>query len=190
VGVFVMGENNDNVTEPKQEDPKLEVDIEALKLMNGLAKAEYDAEVDRFSVFQLRTGVLLAFTGAMAPTMVKFFAVPDLRFGLNYAIVLSLLEIASVGMALIGGFFLFNVFKARSVERIKIEKFLTDNNMYSTQKKTLLTLIVTYREATVATRVSTDIKVKLFQKGLTLVGISLIIALLAAFLSTLPVGRG
>ena len=185
-----MGENNGNVTEPKQEEPKKQYDVETLKLMHGLAKAEYDAEVDRFSVFQVRTGILLAFTGAMAPTMVKFFAVPDLKMGLNYAVILSISEIASIVMALLGGFFLFNVFKARSIERIKIEGFITDDNMFLAQKQTLFFLIATYRDTTVATRVSTDIKVKLFQRGLTLVGVSLIIALLAAFLSTLPVGRG
>jgi len=183
-----LEEDNVNTTDVKREGPKL--DIEALKLMHGLAKAEYDAEVERFSVFQVRTGILLAFTGAMAPTMVKFFAIPDLKFGINYAIVLSLLEITSVGMALIGGFFLFSVFKARSVERIKIEKFLTEDNMFLTHKETLFAMIATYRDATIATRAFSEIRVKSFQKGLNLVGMSFISALVAAFLSTLSVGRG
>lgn len=186
--VFPLNENQENVNQ--NVSPQPEVYLETLKLMYDLAKSEYDAEIERFGSFEIRTGIMFALTGAMAPILAKLFIMPENKYSLLFNIVLVLLEIASIVSMATAGVFFFLVLRVKPVERIHLKEWASEKYVYKTENDFLLALIATYRDATLTTRKSTEERVNSFQRGLAFSGLSLAFALITSLLVIIVTGKG
>lgn len=161
---------------------KKKLDERTLERILEMVKDEYDAEIERFGGYEVRTGILFAVAAAAYPVMITYFHAPSYKSAIIYQAVVYFLETIAVLSAAYASIRFFLLLRARPIQRIDQSEWLHDSYLYLEYDTCLLTLIKTYDEAIKETRTQTKAKTNHFQHGLTGLSIAIFASIIVVVL--------
>lgn len=124
-----MAEDQSNGQRPSSYNYSVDEEraYQTLTILLDTAKAEYDAEQQRSSVFEARTGMLLTLLSALLVYEASTFSLPPKHVSVKLASLVITTEFLSIIALLIGIGFSIAVIRPRDYCRIKTESFASES---------------------------------------------------------------
>lgn len=155
---------------------------ESMKIVLNLFKDEYDAEHQRASTFEARSGILITLAGAVLAFEAQNFIVPKLGSVVSAGLLIAI-EIISLILLIACMIALIKVVSTRTFYRVDFEAFRKRGSYYEDPTTVMGTLIVTYSDAIEHTGKGIEIRSRWYTTGLWLLVAGLVLVTVSRVIS-------